>query len=267
MKKLIRLLFVLLLLTCTTDVPNWKLGIQTYTFHKFTLVEALKKAKELKLNYAEAYFGQTLGNGFADSLYLDYTLDRETRALIKDLFAENGVKLYSLGVAMYSTEQEWTRFFDFARDMEVPNVSCEPQLEHLDLVERLAINHNINVAIHNHPGSSTYADPAVLIGALKGRNKRMGVCADPGHWKREGKRPVEILKQFEGRIKVIHIKDLSASMEDTVWGSGVLEVNELIRELLKQHFDGLMAIEFENFGVNQMNDIKASLDYYKSLIR
>ena len=128
--------------------------------------------------------------------------------------------------------------------------------------ESLAIKYNIEVAIHNHPDPSIYADPKVLEKALEGRNPIMGVCADIGHWKRTGNDPIESLKKFEGRIKVVHMKDLNEKMKDTTWGTGVLQVKEVLKELKRQKFSGLISVEYEDFGDSQLDDIKKSLEYF-----
>ena len=42
------------------DSENWKLGMQAYTFNRFTFYEAVDKTKSLGLHYIEAYPGQAL---------------------------------------------------------------------------------------------------------------------------------------------------------------------------------------------------------------
>lgn len=262
--KLLILPFILCFIACTDEVrkPEWKLGMQTYTFHKSTLMETLDKSKDLDIHYAEAFFFQSLGTNFADSAYLNYDISEDVKKQLKEEFAKRDITLYAFGVAFYDTTDEWEHFFSFAKDMGIHTVTCEPKLEHLDFVEQLALKHNIQVAIHNHPDPSIYADPKVLEKALEGRNQIMGVCADIGHWKRTGNAPIATLKKFEGRIKVVHIKDLSEKLEDTTWGTGILQVKEVLSELKRQKFDGLVSIEYENFGDSQLDDIKKSLEYY-----
>ena len=251
---------------CQTETEqstsDWKIGIQTYTFHNFTLMEALDKSKELGLHYAEAYFFQSLGQNFVDTAYLNYDISEETKQQLKKEFAERDINLHSFGVAFYGTTEEWEAFFKFSKEMGIHTVTCEPELHHLDFVEEMAHKYNIEVAIHNHPDPSVYADPNVLLAALEGRSSMMGVCADIGHWMRSGFDPLETLKTFGGRVKVVHLKDLSAELDDTTWGTGILPVKEVMVELKNQKFDGLISIEYENFSSSQLEDIKNSLEYY-----
>ena len=259
------LLFVILCFAaCKEEAkqPEWKLGIQTYTFHKFTLMETLDKSKDLNIHYAEAFFFQALGKNFADSAYLNFDLTEDVKKQLKEEFTKRNITLYAFGVASYDTTEDWERFFSFSKEMGIHTVTCEPKLEQLDFVESLALKYNIEVAIHNHPDPSIYADPKVLEKALEGRNPIMGVCADIGHWKRTGNDPIESLKKFEGRIKVVHMKDLNEKMKDTTWGTGVLQVKEVLKELKRQKFSGLISVEYEDFGDSQLDDIKKSLEYF-----
>ncbi|MDR1718112.1 MAG: sugar phosphate isomerase/epimerase [Prevotella sp.] len=262
--KLLILSVILCFTACKeeTKQPEWKLGIQTYTFHKFTLMETLDRSKDLGLHYAEAYFFQTLGKNFTDTAYLNFDIADNVKKQLKEEFAKRDITLYAFGVAFYDTTEEWERFFSFSKDMGIHTVTCEPKLEHLDFVEKLALKYNIEVAIHNHPAPSVYADPDVLFDALEGRDRIMGVCADIGHWKRTGNDPLETLKKFDGRIKVVHIKDLDEKMRDTTWGTGILQVKEVLNELKRQRFNGLVSVEYEDFGDSQLDDIKKSLEYF-----
>ncbi|WP_165042218.1 sugar phosphate isomerase/epimerase [Dysgonomonas sp. ZJ709] len=268
-KIIILLLFAVSIVACQHQKkdlesipPKWKLGIQTYSFHKFPLMEALDKTQQLGLHYSEAYFFQSLGKNFVDTAYLNFDIDETTKKQLKEEFAKRDITLYSFGVAFYETTEEWERFFAFSKDMGIHTVTCEPKLEHLNFVEQLALKYKIEVAIHNHPAPSLYADPNVLFEALKGRDPIMGVCADIGHWKRTGNDPVKTLERFAGRIKVVHLKDLNEQLEDTTWGTGILPVKEVLGELKKQNFDGLISVEYENFGDSQLDDILKSLEFY-----
>jgi sugar phosphate isomerase/epimerase len=247
--------------------PQWKLGVQTYTFHNFTLKEALDKTQQLGLHYAEAYFGQELGQGFPDSLWLDYNLPAETKKQLQEQFAAHNIKWYASGVASYDNEADWRKFFGFASEMGLKVVTVEPKLEDLDLVEKLAKEFNVEVAIHNHPAPSIYANPDVLAKALEGRSNLMGVCADIGHWKRFGADPLETIKRFKGRLKVVHMKDLTAKLEDAQWGTGILPVKEVVKELKNQNFEGMISVEYENYSGSQMDDIAKSLDYFNNIAK
>ena len=109
---------ILMLLTtmfgCTPKevAPKWKLGVQTYTFHRFTLKEALDKTQQLGLHYAEPYFSQELGQGFPNSTWLNYDLPEDTKKQLMETFASHNIVCYARGVASYDNEADWRRFLD-----------------------------------------------------------------------------------------------------------------------------------------------------------
>ena len=96
--------------------------------------------------------------------------------------------------------------------------------------------------------------------ALKGRSPLMGVCADIGHWKRVGEDPLKNLQKLSGRIKVAHLKDLTDKMEDATWGTGILPVKAFVNELKRQHFNGLISIEYDDFK-SDIQEIRNSLEF------
>ena len=49
---------------------------------------------------------------------------------------------------------------------------------------------------------------------------------------------------------------------DTVWGTGVLDVEEMLRILKAQKFRGYFAIEYEYNWDNSVPDIRKSIDYF-----
>lgn len=265
MKKNLILLFAVMLLGLTAQVsagnPDWKVGIQTYTFHNFTLTETLNKTQQLGLGYAEAFFFQELGAPYAKETYLNYDMSDDDCALLRHEFKKRGIKPIAFGVASYGKNEEWDAFFAFAHKIGAQIVTVEPELNQLDYVESLAKKYNIEVAIHNHPSPSIYASADVVVKALKGRSPLMGVCADIGHWKRVGEDPLVNLKKLEGRLKVVHLKDLNDQLVDATWGTGILPVKAVVAELKRQHFHGLISIEYENFDADQIRDIQNSLDY------
>lgn len=57
---------------------GWRLAIQSYTFHKFTLVEAFDKTQELGVKYIEVFPGHKLGGKWGDKVF-DFNLDATTQ--------------------------------------------------------------------------------------------------------------------------------------------------------------------------------------------
>ena len=251
------------------EKQGWRLGMQSYTFHQFTLEEALSKTQELGLKYIEVFPGHRLGEKWGDQVF-GPQLDAQTREEIKELAASKGIKIVATGVVVTNSPDEWEPLFRFAKDMGMEYISCEPALADWDLVEKLVKQYGIRVAVHNHPKPSAYWNPDNLLNAISNRSNLIGSCADVGHWRREGLNQIDCLKKLEGRIISLHFKDIAAKQEgekeqhDVIWGQGILDVNEMLRELKRQNFKGVFAIEYEYNWENSVPDIKKCIDYYNS---
>lgn len=247
---------------------NWKLGSQAYTFRLFTFAEALDKIDSADLRFVEAFPGQVVGAGNEEQF--TYTLSKEGRDLVRKLLTERGITLHAFGVVNGKDAEEWEQIFAFAQDMGVKIINCEPKTEHLDIVSALCEKYDVRAAIHNHPEPSQYWKPAVVLAALEGRSPKMGAAVDVGHWMRSGLDPVACLKELEGKIIHAHFKDLNAfgdkKAHDVHWGTGKLPINEVIAELKRQNFDGMLSAEYEYNWENNQPDVAQSVKNLRQLL-
>lgn len=249
---------------------GWKLAVQSYTFHKFSLEEAMDKTAELGVKYIEAYPGHRLGEKWGDQVF-GYGMDETTRKEILDLAESKGVKIVGSGVFVPSAPSEWEEEFQFAKSMGLEYISAEPAMEDWDLVEKLSNDYGIAVSVHNHPKPSTYWTPDSLLIAVSGRSKRLGSCADVGHWKRCGLDQLECLRRLDGRIISLHFKDIApedaeGGSHDVIWGTGVLDVPAMLGILKGQGFKGYFAIEYEYNWDNSVPDIRKCIDYFNKVV-
>ena len=249
---------------------GWRLAIQSYTFHKFTLVEAFDKTQELGVKYIEVFPGHKLGGKWGDKVF-DFNLDATTQKEIKELAASKVIKIVSTGVYVAERSSDWNKMFAFASAMGMEYISCEPALKDWDLVEKLAKQYNIKISVHNHPKPSDYWNPDNLLQAISGRSTLLGSCADVGHWNREGLDQIACLRKLHGRLVSLHFKDIRAKespdkwRDDTIWGTGVLNVKGMLEELKRQDFKGVFAIEYEYNWDNSVPDIKECIQYFNKV--
>ena len=250
------------------DDAAWKLSMQSYTLHLFSVVESLEKTAQLGLKYIEIYPGQKMGGNFGDALF-GYQLSEDDQKKLKAIAASKGITIVSSGV-WTAKRDEWEKVFSFAKNMQQEFISAEPARDDWDLVEELAKRYQIKVAVHNHPSASSYWKPEILLESIKGRSELIGSSADVGHYKRMGLDPLECIRKLQGKIISFHFKDIApvgseATLEDVVWGTGVLQVEEMLKELRRQHFKGYFTIEYEANWENNLPEIKASIDYFKQI--
>lgn len=250
---------------------GWRLGMQSYSFHRFPLVEALDKTQELGLTYIEIYPGHKLGGKWGDQVF-GFELDDQTRKELKEFAASKGIKIIGTGVFVTDNPDDWEKMFAFAKDMEMEFITCEPALKDWDLVENLAKKYAIKVSVHNHPQPSDYWKPELLLAQIADRSKLIGSCSDVGHWRREGLDQIECLKKLDGRVVSLHFKDIAEKQEgeaeqhDVIWGTGILNMKEMLKELKRQNFKGVFSIEYEYNWDHSVPDIKECIAYYHLVV-
>jgi len=229
---------------------GWRLGTQAWTFRDRTAFEVIDTARRLGLKYVEFYPGQPLRPVHRD-VKLGPEMSGADLAAFQKKLADCHVRAVSFGVVDFGNDEAKGReLFEFGKALGLENFSAEPEPDAFDLLEKLANEYSIRVAIHNHPSPKRYWSPDVVLAAVKGRGKRIGACADTGHWTRSGLKPVDCLKKLEGRVLELHFKDLDQfgrhDALDIPWGAGKSDARGILVELKRQAFQGLISIEYEN---------------------
>ena len=245
---------------------GWRLGVQAYTFHKFTFYEAVDKVASLGLKYIEAYPGQPLSKARPE-IRTNHDMPPAIRSEVKKTLRAAGVKLVCYGVVrLRKNEPECRKVFDFAKAMGVETIVAEPTRQAFGLLDRLAKEYGVTLAIHNHPRPSRYWSPDILLRACKGHSRRIGSCADTGHWMRSGLDPVETIRKLRGRIVSLHMKDLNAygrEAHDVPWGTGVGETDAVLAELHRQKVRAVFSIEYEHNWYHSVPDIARCVSYFE----
>lgn len=244
---------------------GWRLGMQAWTFHKSTLYDAIDKTASLGLRYIEAFPGQKL-SADQPSGTMGPGLSADGRNALKKKLADSGVKLVNYGVCPLSKDAaESRKTFEFAKDMGIETLVAEPAEDAFDTLDKLCQEYGINLAIHNHPKPTLYWNPDTVLKVCKGRSKRIGCCADTGHWMRSGLKPIECLKKLEGRIISFHFKDLNQpgpEAHDVPWGTGVCDVKGMLAEIQRQGIKAVFSIEYEHNWGHAMPELAECVAYF-----
>lgn len=244
---------------------DWKLGVQMWTFRMFTFAQALDKVDSCGIKYIEAFWGQPLGAGLKDSFGV--RMSDASKAKIKDLMQQKGIKIVAMGVIVPRTRDEWKAAFDLAKEFGLSYITAEPLKNQWDMVDSMAGSYGIKVAIHDHPKPNMYWSPDSVLAATQGHNN-IGSCADVGHWARNGVNPVDALKELAGHVYGVHLKDITkfgqVDAADTVVGKGVIDFAPIFQELKRQHFSGMLSIEHESNWYNSVPDVIETRKFYEA---
>jgi sugar phosphate isomerase/epimerase len=246
---------------------NWKIGVQMWTFRMFTFEEGIKKVDSAGVKSIEAFFGQTLFAGSKDQFGTGMSAD--DRAKVKQLLASKGIQIVAMGVISPNNRAEWVKAFDLAKEFGLSYITAEPSKKQWDMVDSLAGQYGIKVAIHDHPKPNAYWSPDSVLAAVKG-HPNIGSCADVGHWSRNGLNPVDCLKKLEGHVFGVHLKDIvkfdKPDAGDTVVTKGVIDFPPIFAELKRQGFSGMMSIEQESNWYHSLPDVMNTVKYYNEQV-
>jgi sugar phosphate isomerase/epimerase len=252
-------------------IKKFPVAVQCWTFRNFSFFETLAKVRELGVRYVQAYPDQPLGAEAPGVLFNQDLTDAQIN-LVRRKLEETGLSLSGYGVVTFeNTEAAIRRVFDFARKLDIPVIITEPQAENADLLDRLAGEYSLFIAIHNHPEPSAFAKPETVLSYVLDRSENFGSCFDDGHFMRGGHKPIECLRILQGRVWDVHIKDRSGygteGVEDVSLGDGQADIRGMLAELTLQDYPGWLTIEHEadkDVG-NPTPAVRKSLDYLRSI--
>ncbi len=249
------------------STDGFKLGVQMWTFRMFTFAEALDKVDSAGIKNIEAFWGQKLGDGMSGEFGAGMSAD--TRAKLKKLLQDKGLQIVAMGVIVPKDKAEWIKAFDLAKEFGLSYITAEPIKTQWDMVDSLAGAYGIKVAIHDHPKPNVYWSPDSVLAATQG-HPNIGSCADVGHWARNGVNPVDALKELQGHIFGVHLKDIvkfnDTEAADTVVAKGVIDFPAIFAELKRQNFNGMLSIEHESNWYHSLPDVIATKNYYDEQI-
>ena len=248
------------------DKLGWKLASQAYTFRSLTLFDTIDTLNRLGIRYIEMYPGQKFSK--ENPAKADHNMSDEMIDQLKQKLEGANVTAINYGVVdLPNDEAKSRKVFDFAKKLNLKTIVSEPPQDALPLVDKLAGEYQINVAIHNHPAPSRYWDCATVLLALKDRSERIGACADIGHWVRSGLSSPGCLKNLEGHVLSLHVKDIDENKHDVVWGTGKVDVAGCLKELKRQGAKPILSVEYETgSGEELVANVAKSLEYFSDQV-
>ena len=237
-----------------------KIGIGTYSYHNLSLDDMIIQLNALKVSEIEMSRGEfMLMNHPTDDLF------RSARTKF-DRAAIRCVSYYS---ATIKDDQDLENALRFAKILGAQNVTGDATGSILTSIDHQFSQSRITFGIHNHffKGERfAYETSDDVLKALSGLSNTVGSTADVGHFASCGQDPVEAIRKLGPRLKLVHLKDIEASGGEVnvLLGKGISRIPDVMKELHRQDFAHLVAIEYEKEGdVN--NDMKADVEYARTL--
>jgi sugar phosphate isomerase/epimerase len=253
---------------------GFAIGCQAYSFNRFSVFEAIEKTAEAGGKVIEFYPGQRLTPDEPKQgakVVLHHNAPEEVIAMVEAKLQQHGVKAVNYGVVGGKDEAEWRKIFEFAKRLKLYAVTTEDDKK-LDLIEPLVKEFDIRVGIHDHPrrpDNPNYKvwDPHYIVEITRDRDKRIGACADTGHWQTSGLDPLYCIKVLKGRVISSHLKDkteFGGGQHDVPYGRGVGRMGLVLAELKKQGFEGNISVEYEYNWDHSVPEIKECIDFVRN---
>lgn len=249
---------------------GWRLGIEAYTFHKFTLFEAIDKTAQLGLPFMGGLSFQKVSRDIPKNF--EPGLSDEELRQIRFQLDSAGVRLLTYYIHdIPADEAGCRRVFEFGRKIGIETFLSEPKLEALDMIERFCDRYDIQVALHNHDAkaSPAYWNPEGILKACHGRSKRIGACADLGYWMRAGVDPIQAVRTLGERLITVQVHDLnelSRTAHDVPWGTGVGKTEAFIREVHRLGLNPTMwGLEYSHNFLESLPEIEKCVSFFNAL--
>jgi sugar phosphate isomerase/epimerase len=248
------------------------IGVQAWTFNRFTTFEAIEMTARAGAKFIEMYPGQKLKPDSAVTVGPEMG-DDATRELQAQL-TKFGVRPVAFGVTGISSDPNQARvLFRWAKGLGLVVINTE-STEAIDTIEAMVKEFDIKVGFHNHPrraNDPNYKvwDPAYILSLVKNRDKRIGSCADTGHWVRSGIKPIDALRLLRGRIVGSHLKDLhefKPSGHDVPFGTGVSDMPAILSEFKKQGFMGPANVEYEYNEEHSLPEVASCIGFVRGYL-
>jgi sugar phosphate isomerase/epimerase len=249
---------------------GFAIGCQSWTFNHYSVMEAIDKTAQAGGKVIEFYPGQKFSPEHPDWKW-DHNASDEMIAAVQARLDKDGIRAVNYGVvAIPNNEAEARKIFDFAKKLHLYGITTE-SVDSLDVIEKLVKEYDIRVGFHDHqrrandPGYKMW-DPHYVLSVLKGRDSRIGSCADTGHWAQSNLKPVDCLKILKGHIISVHLHDMNEfapDAHDIPAGTGVCDVAGILHELKRQHFDGNISIEYEYKWTDNVADAAQAIGFVR----
>jgi inosose dehydratase len=212
------------------------MGIQSYTLRSLSFEKALDTiAKDLKLKNVEIFPGHHPG---------------KSPQQVREMLQQRKLEAVAYGVVPFTKNTDANRkFFELGKTLGIKSLSCDPDRDAFDSLDKLVEEYGIAAAIHPHGPGAKWVEIKQIHDAVKDHHKLIGICNDTGHLIRANQDPVEACHVFKDRMHGVHFKDFkktgNGKWEDCVIGEGELKVDDLVKTLLEAKYNGPLSLEYE----------------------
>ena len=214
---------------------TYRIAVETYCFHDVDFAATLAHTKALGLKHLEIHDGHLPRESPPD------VLTRARAALDEAGIRPEGVYIHD---AFTADEAVARPIFEYAKRMGFSYINGGPKHEALPVLDRLAPEYGIRIAIHNHGPGSRYETLEHVTSVLE-QHPHLSACVDIGHFARSKVDPVHAIRAIGGKALAVHVKDVDAAGGNVVVGEGTIDMDGVFAALAETRFSGLLVLEYE----------------------
>jgi sugar phosphate isomerase/epimerase len=235
------------------------IGVGTFSYHSLSVDDMIERLQRLHIIEIEMSRGEFM---------LMRPPTPEMCKLVRVKLDRAAIRCVSYYTATIKTDQDLDYAVRYAKIFGARNVSGDATGSILQRIDERFTREGLTFGIHNHwfPQKFAYETVDDVLGGLSGLSPTVGSTLDVGQMAACGQDPVDAVKRLAPYLKVVHLKDVEAAgaEHNVLLGQGVARIPEVMRQLKKIGFKGLVAVEYEKEGdVDQ--DIRNEIDYARKL--
>jgi sugar phosphate isomerase/epimerase len=237
-----------------------RVGIGTYSYHNLSMDEMIVQLKALSVTEIEMSRGEFM--------LMNHPGEEMCRSARKKLDAAS-IDCVSYYSATIKDDSDLDAAVRVAKTLGVKNITGDATGGILQRIDQRLTKEGLTFGIHNHyfPGEKfAYESPDDVLNGLRGLSTTMGATADVGHFASCGYDPVDSLRKLAPHLRLVHLKDIKAAGGEVnvLLGQGISKIPQVMKELHRQKFAGLVAVEYEKEGdVN--SDLRTEIQFARNL--
>jgi inosose dehydratase len=237
-----------------------KIGVASYSLRGLKLDAAIAGIQRVGMTYVSI-----------KDIHLPLKSTPDERKAVAAKFRDAGITPLSCGVVTMENDEANVRAaFEYARNIGVPVIVCNPHLDSFAILDKMVKEFDLKLAIHNHgPESDRFQSPYDAMKAAEKFDERIGVCIDVGHTARMKVDPAEAIRKCASRLYDVHLKDvaeISRRNSELEIGRGLLDVRTMLKALLDIKFSHHVGIEHEKDARDPLPGLAESVGYVSGVL-
>ena len=224
-----------------------RIGIGCYTYHGLSIDGMIEQLKALKIDEIEMSRGEFM-------LFSKPPLERFESFRRK--IDEAGIRCVSYYTATIKDNADLDNSVRFAKALGCAHITGDATGEILGRMDKRFTDEGLTFGLHNHffKQKFAYESPEDIVRVIEKLSRTMGCTLDIGHIVSCGYDTVDAVRKLGPYLQLVHLKDIEAAGAEVnvPLGTGLAKVPQVMEELHKLNFKGLVAFEYEKEG--QIND-------------